>query len=294
MYLFSAAASTGSALGITALFLATVPAPVQLEPVPERDNPQVIAHRGASGHAPENTLAAADAAADLGIEWVEIDVQRTGDGELVVLHDTTLERTTDVEAIFPDRAPWRLTDFTADEIALLDAGSWFGEEYAGEPVPTLGDYLDRLTVNHQKLLLEIKSPELYPGIEADILEELSNEGWLPEAYPGRRLVVQSFSAASVRAVHEQAPEVKTGFIGSPPVAELDGYAQFADQINPRHTGLTADYVDRIQALRGPHGRPVEVMTWTVNDGERAVEVAGMGVDGIISDVPDRVREALGG
>ncbi|WP_281259550.1 glycerophosphodiester phosphodiesterase family protein, partial [Streptomyces glaucescens] len=93
--------------------------------------PAVIAHRGASAYAPENTLAAVDKAAELGIEWVENDVQRTKDGELVVIHDDSLRRTTDVETVFPDRAPWQVRDFTAAEIARLDAGSWFGPAYAG-------------------------------------------------------------------------------------------------------------------------------------------------------------------
>lgn len=96
------------------------------------DAPVVFAHRGASAYAPENTLAAVDAADDLGIDWVENDVQRTRDGVLVVMHDTNLKRTTDVEELFPERAPWAVKDFTAAEIARLDAGSWF-ERSSQEP-----------------------------------------------------------------------------------------------------------------------------------------------------------------
>ncbi|MDT0265086.1 glycerophosphodiester phosphodiesterase family protein [Streptomyces sp. DSM 44915] len=254
--------------------------------------PLLVAHRGASGYAPENTLAAAEAAAETRTTWVETDVQRTADGELVLMHDTTLARTTNVEEVFPDRAPWRVADFTAAEIAQLDAGSWFGEEFAGEPVPTLTEFLDELAGNRQRLLLELKSPSLYPGIEADILDELGERGWLNEWYPGQRVVLQSFEADSVRTVHELAPRLETGFLGTPPVAEIPEYAEFADQINPRHADLTAEYVASIQAVRGPHGRPLKVYTWTVNDGELATRVAGLGVDGIISDVPDVVRAAL--
>ncbi|GAA3874516.1 glycerophosphodiester phosphodiesterase [Streptomyces sedi] len=256
------------------------------------DDPLVVAHRGASGYAPENTLAAAEAAAQAHTTWVETDVQRTSDGELVLMHDETLNRTTDVEEVFPDRAPWRVEDFTAEEISRLDAGSWFGEEFAGEPVPTLEEFLDELDGNRQRLLLELKSPSLYPGIEADILEELDEQGWLREWYPGQRLVLQSFEADSVRTVHELAPRVETGFLGTPPVDEIAEYAEFADQINPRHADLSAEYVESVQSLRGPHGRPLKVYTWTVNDGELATRVAGLGVDGIISDVPDVVRSAL--
>ncbi|WP_052851731.1 glycerophosphodiester phosphodiesterase [Streptomyces avicenniae] len=257
-----------------------------------RRGPLVVAHRGASGYAPENTLAAARAADEAGATWVETDVQRTADGELVLLHDTTLARTTDVEQVFPGRAPWNVADFTAAEIDRLDAGSWYGEEFAGEPVPTLAEFTRELASNGQRLLLELKSPALYPGIEEEILDELRGDGWLHERRPGDRVVLQSFDAASVRTVHELAPRVETGFLGTPAVADLPAYAAFADQINPRHTDVTAAYVEEIQSLRGPHGRPVKVYVWTVNDGARAVELAGLGVDGIISDVPDVIADAL--
>nr|WP_228449770.1 glycerophosphodiester phosphodiesterase family protein [Streptomyces alkaliterrae] len=254
---------------------------------------RVIAHRGASAYAPENTLAAADKARDLGIDWVENDVQRTRDGELVVMHDETLARTTDVERVFPDRAPWKVSDFTAEEIAQLDAGSWFSSEYAGEKVPTFSEFLARMTENGQKLLLELKKPELYPGIEREVLKELRDQGWLN--YSKRRdLVVQSFNADSVRVVHQQAPRVKTGFLGTPPVSQLRDYARFADQINPRHTTVTREYVDAVHRLRGPQGQRLEVFTWTVDDAATARRLVDMGVDGIISNRPDVVRDAVGG
>lgn len=195
---------------------------------------RVIAHRGASRDAPENTLAAVDAAHRRGLIWVENDVQRSKDGRLVVLHDATLERTTDAAKVFPGRAPWRVGDFTAAEIARLDAGSWFGGRFAGERVPTLAAYLRRLERNGQRLLLEIKAPEKYPGIEAQVLRELRVAGWLDRAHVRSRLVVQSFSVRCVRTVHERAPQVRTGILGAPGVGLLPRYARFADQINPRN------------------------------------------------------------
>nr|WP_245240859.1 glycerophosphodiester phosphodiesterase family protein [Streptomyces spiramenti] len=262
-------------------------------PAPDRSGgPAVVAHRGASGHAPENTLAAVDAAAELGVEWVEVDVQRAGDGELVVLHDNDLARTTDAAERHPDRAPWGLDDFSYPEIAELDAGSWYGPEFAGERVPTLGEVLDRMDEHGQKLLLEVKSPELYPGIEADVVAELREHGWLAPRTLRTSLVVQSFDAASVRTLHELAPRVRTGLLGNPPVARLADHAEYVDQINPRHTTVTADYVAAIQELRGAHGRKLQVNVWTVNDGPTAFALAGLGVDGIITDHPDVVRAAL--
>ncbi|MFF7329346.1 glycerophosphodiester phosphodiesterase [Streptomyces sp. NPDC090306] len=256
--------------------------------------PVVVAHRGGSSLGPENTLAAVDRAAELGFSWVENDVQRTRDGELVVVHDDTLARTTDVEQVFPDRAPWKVGDFTAAEIARLDAGSWFGAAYAGTRVPTLDQYADRVEENHQNLLLEIKNPELYPGIEQQILKTLGDRGWLDADHLADRLIVQSFSADSLCAVHDLEPSVTTGYLGTPAASDLPRYARCADLINPDHEHLTASYVSAVHAVDGAHGQPLRVFAWTVDDAARARTLAGFGVDGIITDRPDVVRDALTG
>ncbi|GHH17115.1 glycerophosphodiester phosphodiesterase [Streptomyces rubradiris] len=253
--------------------------------------PTVIAHRGASAYAPENTLAAIDKAAQLGFSWVENDVQRTKDGQLVVLHDDSLARTTNVEEVFPERAPWKVRDFTAAEIARLDAGSWFSSTYAGARVPTLKQYMRRVERNHEKLLLEIKNPELYPGIEKQTLKLLRNERWLDGRHRNR-LIIQSFSADSVRTVHELKPAVTTAYLGTPAVTELKDFARFTDMVNPQNGSLTAEYVSAVHGLRGPHGRPLRVFTWTVDTAAGARRVAGYGVDGIITNKPDVVRDAL--
>ncbi|MGA5626282.1 glycerophosphodiester phosphodiesterase [Streptomyces cellulosae] len=291
MHVRAVAASTTALAGAAVLLLPLSPARAAEGAAPA---PVVVAHRGASGYAPENTLAAVDKAAALDAEWVENDVQRTKDGELVVLHDDSLQRTTDVEEVFPDRAPWKVKDFTAAEIARLDAGSWFDASYAGARVPTLEQFVHRIDQHRQKLLLEIKNPELYPGIERDILKVLADEGWLDPAHLRQRLTVQSFGADSVRTVHQLAPAVKTGLLGTPPVGDLPAYAAFTDQINPSQASLTADYVTAVHALKGAHGKRLETFTWTVNDAAAARRVAGYGVDGIITNNPDVVRDAVGG
>ncbi|MER6092235.1 glycerophosphodiester phosphodiesterase [Streptomyces bluensis] len=290
MHVRAFATATTALMGATVLFLPTSPA--QASGV--SGSPLVVAHRGASAYAPENTLAAVDKAAKMGFRWVENDVQRTKDGELVVLHDASLARTTNVEEVFPGRAPWNVRDFTAAEIARLDAGSWFGSRYAGARVPTLKQYMNRVSRNHQKLVLEIKNPTLYPGIERETLKVLSNEGWLSPARLKSSLVVQSFSADTVRTVHQLRPGVKTAFLGTPALTDLPEYATFADQINPSYTTISRSYVAAIQAFDGPHGKPMEILTWTVDDADNARRVAGYGVDGIITNKPDVVREATEG
>ncbi|MFE0327398.1 glycerophosphodiester phosphodiesterase [Streptomyces sp. NPDC058960] len=256
-------------------------------------SPVVIAHRGASAYAPENTLAAVDKAAAMGFTWVENDVQRTKDGRLVVIHDATLERTTDVKQLYPGRSPWRVKDFTAEEIARLDAGSWFGPRYTGARVPTLRQYVERVSQHHQNLLLEIKNPELYPGLERQILKLLGNEGWLDADHLRNRLIVQSFSANSVRMVHDLRPGITTAYLGTPPTTELPLYARFADQINSSQTKLSARYVSAVHALKGPHDRPMKVFAWNVDTAEAARRVSGFGVDGIITNAPDVVQAVIG-
>ncbi|GAB7031939.1 hydrolase [Streptomyces platensis subsp. malvinus] len=241
----------------------------------------VIAHRGASRYAPENTLAAVDAAHRRGLIWVENDVQRTKDGRLVVMHDTTLKRTTDAAKVYPGRAPWRVADFTAAEIARLDAGSWFGKRFAGERVPTLAGYLRRLDRNGQRLLLEIKSPKDYPGIEAQVVRELRSRGWLDRDHVRSRLVVQSFSVASVKTVHELVPQVRTGILGAPDVRKLAAYARFADQINPRMSALSSRWLAAVHRLRGPHGRRLQVYAWDVAKNTNTRSARARGIEGVI-------------
>ncbi|MFD4597559.1 glycerophosphodiester phosphodiesterase [Streptomyces sp. NPDC058464] len=282
-----AVAATATALLGAAALLSPVPA----ARAGDAAEPTVLAHRGASAYAPENTLAAVDKAAALGFTWVENDVQRTRDGRLVVIHDDSLQRTTDVEQVFPGRSPWKVKDFTAAEIARLDAGSWFSRSYTGTRVPTLAQYMRRIEHNHEKLLLEIKNPELYPGIEQEILKLLGDEGWLDRRHLGR-LVVQSFSADSLRVVHDLRPDVTTGYLGTPSAASLHRYAGFADLINPSVDSISAGYVNTVHSVDGPHGRRLRVFTWTVNDAVTTWKAVGYGVDGIITNRPDVVRAAL--
>ncbi|MEV0369594.1 glycerophosphodiester phosphodiesterase family protein [Streptomyces sp. NPDC050636] len=278
----------GALLGLSAL----VPSASAAQTSTDKHRTVTVAHRGASAYAPENTLASIDAADRLGFRWVENDVQRTKDGELVILHDNTLARTTDVEQVFPDRSPWKVADFTLNEIEKLDAGSWFSPEFKGERVPTLEAYMDEVEKNSQKLLMELKSPELYPGIELQTLAELYDAGWLDKSHVKRRLVIQSFNADTIKNVHRLHKDVRTGFLGNPSVADLPKYAEYCDQINPHHRAVTADYIAAVHGLRGPHRRPMELHTWTIDDGPTAVKVAEMGVDGIITNKPDVVRDAL--
>ena len=195
--------------------------------------PVNIAHRGASAYAPEHTLPAYRLAIEMGADYVEQDLQLTKDGVLVCLHDTTLERTTNVEAVFPEGGVdverdgttarvWRVSDFTLDEVKRLDAGSWFAAEFAGAAVPTFQETVD-LVNGSAGLYPETKTPEEYQGLgftmEAELVRVLQASGL--ESVSARSdtpVLVQSYSPESLRRVQ--------ALVGSTyPLVQLIGVAQ---------------------------------------------------------------------
>jgi len=253
---------------------------------PEHTGIVKTAHRGAMGHAPENTIAAFEVGIEQQADWIESDVQRTKDGELVLMHDTTLSRTTDVEEVFPDRAPWNVADFTLAEIKTLDAGSWFGEEFAGEPVPTLAEMIELVRPTRSGILMELKSPELYPGIEQEVAGAFdSHPGYVDSAVAAGRLAVQSFNWDSMKTYKEVQPEMPVGLLGTPTLDQLPTLT-WAQQINPSHGTFDAAYVDAVHELG------MDVHTWTVNTPADMNKVLDRGVDGVITNYPDVLADVL--
>ncbi|WP_295477359.1 glycerophosphodiester phosphodiesterase [uncultured Pseudomonas sp.] len=190
--------------------------------------PAVIAHRGASFDAPEETLPAFILARELGADYLELDLQRTQDGVLIALHDDNLQRTTNIDEVFPARAHDPVSSFSLAELKQLDAGSWFNkaypgrarDRYAGLKILTLEEVMDIAEggANKPGLYIETKVPEQFPGIEADLKEVLQRRGWLrerPAAAPGQvnvahmpgRVVLQTFDKSSLQLLHKEMPQV---------------------------------------------------------------------------------------
>ncbi len=173
----------------------------------------LVAHRGASDYAPEHTLEAYRLAIEQGADYVEQDLQITKDGVLVCLHDLTLERTTNVEELFPDRyreishagvseKHWFVYDFTLEELKRLDAGSWFHKRFSGVRIPTWHEAIQEIQ-GKAGLFPEIKSPEVYGlhgfDMERLVMTELQKHGLdQPDADPDTPVVIQSFSADSLQ------------------------------------------------------------------------------------------------
>jgi glycerophosphoryl diester phosphodiesterase len=251
----------------------------------------VQGHRGASALAPENTLAAFRKAIELGADGMEMDLQLTRDGAVVVIHDDSLDRTTDGRG--------RVTDLTLAEIKRADAGVKFGSAYRGERVPTLTEVIDLVKTSGNvrvRLNLEIKFAEGREGTPADleerILAVLRATGFVD------RVTIQSFHHPSPSKVKGLEPSIPAGLLvgarGSvpDPVSLVRQYR--ADYYAPEHRLVTPELV---QAL---HQVGIPVVTWTVNEEPlmRRLIDAGVGAvqgDAIISDHPDRavnLRKAL--
>ncbi|KRF07707.1 hypothetical protein ASG88_02500 [Nocardioides sp. Soil777] len=247
-----------------------------------------IAHRGASADHPENTLASVRGAVRLGVDSIELDVQRSRDGALVVIHDTTLTRTTDVRLRYPRRAPWIVADFDHDELQGPDAGAWKGPEFAGGRIPTLEEAIDAARSSGTGLLLELKAPSLYPGIVTDVLSTLRGvPGYWEAAVADRRLVIESFDFAAMKALKTRAPEVEVGLLGSPARANLAALGTWADQVNPHHWSVDRSYVDEV------HRHGMSCLAWTVNRAWAMRRALDLGFDGIITNEPARLSGALG-
>lgn len=240
----------------------------------------VIAHRGASGAAPENTLAAFRKAVEFGAGFIETDLQLSRDARLVALHDDTVDRTTNGQG--------PVASMTVEELRRLDAGSWFratnheeASSFAGERIPTIEEILAFGREHEIGLHLEIKATGP-SGVEHAIVGALRASGEIP------RSVVLSFAAGILKRIRELEPLVMTGFLysdrlPSPVATAVDVGAR---QLLPRHDRVTRELV------ADAHAQDLRVVPWTANTPEEMQKLISAGVDGIITNYPDRLLELL--
>jgi len=243
-----------------------------------RIGPAVVAHRGASADAPENTLSALLEAVRLGADVVEFDVRRTRDGAFVLCHDAGLERTTDARRSLPGRSSWKVGDLTLDEILRVDAGRWKSPTYAGERVPTLDEALEALRPTGVDALVEIKSPRDHPDTTANLAAVLTRARMVPS-----RITVQSFDAEFVRDLRQTFPTVRAGVVLHRATrARIREVAGWADLVNVHHRWVSHALLDEARA----HG--LDCLAWTVNHPYAVRRVLALGVDGVVTDRPDRL------
>ncbi len=275
--------------------------------------PTLIAHRGASFDAPEHTLTAYRLALKQGADFVEPDLQITRDGVLVCLHDGSLERTTNVEQVYPDRAKqvkdrktWPVADFTLAEIQKLDAGSWKDARFAGERVPTFQQMID-VVKGRAGIIPETKAPDVYGkrGLDMEklLMETLKKNGLdVPGADPKTPVVIQSFSVESLKKLRqEHGCKLPLVFLFSSKdakakygtVAGLKLVKTFADGIAPDKAGVLA----RPGIVKDAHDLGMSVTVWTFHAGrtgkfadvraEMAHFLRDLKVDAVFTDNPDQ-------
>ena len=267
--------------------------------------PLVVAHRGARGHAPENTLTAAALGYAVQADLWELDANYSKDGKLVVMHDDTLVRTTDVETAFPGRPSYRVCDFTLDEIKSLDAGSWyagrdqFGRVAAGEidadtlksfdglTVPTLEEALAFTKDNGWYVNVEIKNHSHLIGHETvtkDVLDLIRRLDMVEQ------VIISSFQHRYLEECRVLCPEMATGALVEH-IRPRDPAALCRRlQVNAYHPDQRILAPGDLAALRDA-GFAVNV--WTVNDMSEAKRLVAEGATGIITDFPAACRKALG-
>ncbi|WP_327673723.1 glycerophosphodiester phosphodiesterase [Kitasatospora sp. NBC_00458] len=228
----------------------------------------VFAHRGASSTAPENTLLSDEVARRGGAEWIENDVQPSKDGVPYVLHDDTVDRTTDGKG--------RIRDLTSAQLDALDAGAWFGPAYAGARVPTLAAQLDDLRTRGGGLLLEIKGRHSRDEV-ARIVKEVRDHGM------AGRVFVQSFEVDALRYTRELAPELPLGLLRS--ALDADPVAIAGELGLTAYNPSDAAVADRPGIVKDLHAAGVAVNVWTVDSAARWKALEAVGVDGVITNRP---------
>lgn len=233
----------------------------------------IIGHRGASGHAPENTLAAFKKAVALGAGFVETDLQLSRDARFVAIHDDTLDRTTNGQG--------RVHDQALAALRRLDAGSWFGSEYTGERIPTLEEILEFTKKNDVVFYLELKPSGSWGGEHALI-------GALRESGEVARVIVISFDPSILGSLRKIEPTLMTGVLYD---GQLSDPHKSALDVGARQMIVRGDLVTPAMIAEA-HKNDLQVVCWTINNPAHVRLLIGAGVDGIMSDYPDRLLAAL--
>lgn len=260
----------------------------------------VIAHRGASGEAPEHTFAAYDRAVEAGADYIEQDVQLSADGRLVVLHDPSLERTVRGPG---EQCTGFVSDHTVEELSACEAGSWFNEAnpdladstFDTQTIPTLDQVFDRYRTD-TRYYIEVKAPDDQPEMVPTLLDliEQAEADWTDLAPPDPdlpRIVIQSFSADSLRVIHQQRPDlplvqlIRTGE-PVPDAAALDAIAEYAVAIGPPVATVTPALV------AAANDRCLDVHPYTIDEPAEMTAALDAGAGALFTNDPSTLVDVL--
>ena len=227
-----------------------------------------IAHRGASGIAPENTFSAFKSAIEIGVDAIELDLQGTADNQIVVIHDPTLDRTTDLNGL--------IKQTTLKQIKQADAGSWFDQKFAGETIPALSEVLT-FALDKTISVLEIKDPRITKGVVENVCKlDMIN-----------RVIIISFDFSTIEVVRSLEPRISTGMlvggrdVSHCPIQLCQTLCSIGSNLlNVHHELITPEFAYEVRR------RGITLWCWTVDDIDRMRELLSYGVQGITSNYPE--------
>ena len=232
---------------------------------------EITGHRGASGLAPENTMASMVKAMELTADFSELDVQETADGILVLMHDDSLQRTTGIEA-----GVW---EKTYDDLQGLDVGFWFSEDFKGEPIPTLKSIIEAVR-GKMKLNIELKMNGHEKQLTEKVVAMVENEDFFDNC------VLTSFDFSAIKKVKQLNSKIKAGYIFSEMPEDEDVFNANVDLLSVNKKIVTEDLVQKA------HANNKEVHVWTVNEPEDMRKLISFGVDNIITNYPNILKQVL--
>jgi glycerophosphoryl diester phosphodiesterase len=288
----AATAPDGSSADVTGPDVTGPEAPRSMEGGALPATQAVIGHRGASGHAPEHTLAAYDLALSSGADYIEQDVAMTADGVLVCLHDGTLDRTARGDVANCSGA---VASKTLAQLKSCDMGTWFNTtyparakpEYVGITIPTLEEVFQRYgqTANYY---IETKTLGTAAEMEPELIRLLNQYALRDGAVSRRQVIVQSFDAQSLQRVRAIDPELPLVLLGAASSAQIQAAAAYAFGVGPSSVGVTKALVDTA------HGLGLAVHPYTINETADLERIARLCVDGMFTNFPERYRAVVDG
>lgn len=237
-----------------------------------KENILVVAHRGASGYAPENTLSAMKKAMEMQADMSELDAQETADGKIILLHDNTTKRT--------GKKDLNIWELNYSDLKDIEVGEWFSEEYKGEPIPTLKEVID-LVKGKMKLNIELKANKHEKMLAERSLKVVMDNDFLDQ------VVFTSFKFDEIRKIRAINKEAKVGYIFGKLPQDVDVFSEDIDLLSANYKTVDADFMKKAKAAG------MEVAVWTVNKPEDMKRMIEIGVDQIITNYPDILRKVLG-
>ncbi|MEH6941376.1 glycerophosphodiester phosphodiesterase [Bacillus sp. JJ722] len=231
--------------------------------------PLIIAHRGAAGNYPENTHAAFQAALDLHVEMIEFDIQLTRDDIFAVIHDETIDRTTNEQGL--------VREYTMEELKKLDAGSWKHSSFAGERIPTFNEMFEKYSGKVQ-MLIEVKHVNNIEKVAKLLVESLQDK-------PHDGIIIQSFNSEFIKVFHQYLPSIPIGILIKQQVngitkKQVEDYGSYANYINPRITNSSS------QLLSNIHNQKANCFIWTIRNEQQKKKALAINPDGIVTDYPE--------